>query len=287
MALTEVNSLGIKDLEVKTGDIAADAITGAKIADDAIDSEHYAAGSIDGEHIANDQIDSQHYAAASIDNEHLADDAVDSDELAAGSVDIAHLAAGTDGKIITWDANGDAAVVGPGTDGQVLTSTGAGSPPAFEDAAGGGELKQIKWEHIASASTGNSAYQDTGFEIDWTQTDASHYTMAKLEGAYKNTMWYSNPPPRLYVRLLRDGTEVRNWEFSHTNVNTDNTLNEDGGGGYDFHRSESLCLPYTYSDDTSQHTWKVQFKEVATTHYGGIELVHCYFSLQEYGNYGN
>ena len=40
MALTEINSLGIKDAEVKTADIAADAVTGAKIADDAVGSEH-------------------------------------------------------------------------------------------------------------------------------------------------------------------------------------------------------------------------------------------------------
>ena len=63
--------------------IAADAITGAKIADDAIDSEHYTDGSIDNAHIADDAIDSEHYAAGSIDNAHLADDAVDSDEIAA------------------------------------------------------------------------------------------------------------------------------------------------------------------------------------------------------------
>ena len=42
-----------------------------------------------------------------------------------------------DGKIITYDASGDPVHVGPGTDGQVLTSTGAGSPPAFEDAGSG------------------------------------------------------------------------------------------------------------------------------------------------------
>ena len=40
MALTEINSLGIKDSEVKTADIAADAINGDKIADDAVGSEH-------------------------------------------------------------------------------------------------------------------------------------------------------------------------------------------------------------------------------------------------------
>jgi len=106
--------------QVKTAGIAADAVTGAKVADD--------------------QIDSEHYIAASIDNEHLANNAVDSDELAAGSVDIAHLATGTDGQIITWGADGAATAVGPGTDGQVLTSTGAGSAPAFETISTGGGL---------------------------------------------------------------------------------------------------------------------------------------------------
>tara|TARA_R100000781_G_scaffold31242_1_gene22729 strand:+ start:269 stop:1591 length:1323 start_codon:yes stop_codon:yes gene_type:complete len=45
------------------------------------------------------------------------------------------LADGTDGQILTYDANGVVTAVGPGSDGQVLTSTGAGSPPAFENAA--------------------------------------------------------------------------------------------------------------------------------------------------------
>ena len=53
--------------------IAADAITGAKIADDAINSEHYTDGSIDNAHIADDAIDSEHYAAGSIDTAHIAD----------------------------------------------------------------------------------------------------------------------------------------------------------------------------------------------------------------------
>ena len=47
MALTEITSLSIKDAEVKTADIAADAVTAAKIADDVINSEHIAAGAID------------------------------------------------------------------------------------------------------------------------------------------------------------------------------------------------------------------------------------------------
>ena len=106
--------------------IAADAITGAKIADDAIDSEHYTDGSIDNAHIADDAIDSEHYAAGSIDTAHIADN----------QITLAKMAGGTDGNIISYDASGDPVAIATGSDGQVLTSTGAGSPPAFEDASG-------------------------------------------------------------------------------------------------------------------------------------------------------
>ena len=64
MALTEINSLGIKDGEVKTDDIAADAVTGAKIADDAINSEHYTDASIDTAHIADDAVTADKLANA-------------------------------------------------------------------------------------------------------------------------------------------------------------------------------------------------------------------------------
>ena len=53
------------------------------------------------------------------------------------AVTLAKMASGVDGVIITYDASGNPVHVGPGSDGQVLTSTGAGSPPAFADAAGG------------------------------------------------------------------------------------------------------------------------------------------------------
>ena len=128
--------------QVKTAGIAADAVTGAKIADDAINSEHYTDGSIDNAHVADDQINSEHYAAASIDHEHLANDCVDGDNISDDSIGAEHiadnavglaaLAHGTDGNLITFDASGAPAYVATGNDGQVLTSTGAGSPPAFE-----------------------------------------------------------------------------------------------------------------------------------------------------------
>ena len=72
MALTQVTKSGI----------TADAVDATKIADNAVDSEHYTDGSIDNAHIADDAIDSEHYATGSIDTAHIADDAVDADKLA-------------------------------------------------------------------------------------------------------------------------------------------------------------------------------------------------------------
>jgi hypothetical protein len=59
--------------------------------------------------------------------------------LADNAITLAKMAGGTDGNIISYDASGDPVAIATGNDGQVLTSAGAGAPPVFEDAAGGGE----------------------------------------------------------------------------------------------------------------------------------------------------
>ena len=69
--------------KVQSEFIAADAVTGAKIADDAIDSEHYTDGSID----------TAHLAADAVTGAKIADDAIDSEHYTDGSIDAAHLAA--------------------------------------------------------------------------------------------------------------------------------------------------------------------------------------------------
>ena len=76
-----VTSAKIQDGAVATADLAADAVTGAKIADDAIDSEHYTDGSIDHAHLANDCID----------GDNIQDDVVNSEHIAAGAVDLEHM----------------------------------------------------------------------------------------------------------------------------------------------------------------------------------------------------
>ena len=143
---------------VPAADIRADAITGAKIADDAIDSEHYTDGSIDNAHIADDAIDSEHYAAGSIDTAHLgdlqvttakiaadaitsakiADDAIDSEHYTDGSIDNAHIADDAidsehyvDGSIDIAHLADDAvtlAKMAAGTDGVIITYDASGNP---------------------------------------------------------------------------------------------------------------------------------------------------------------
>ena len=82
----------IKDGGVVTDELAADAVTGAKIADDAIDSEHYTDGSIDTAHIADLQVTTAKIAADAITGAKIADNALDSEHYTDGSIDTAHIA---------------------------------------------------------------------------------------------------------------------------------------------------------------------------------------------------
>ncbi len=71
--------------------IAADAITGAKIADDAINSEHYTDGSIDTAHIGDLQVTTAKIAADAVTGAKIADDAINSEHYTDASIDTAHI----------------------------------------------------------------------------------------------------------------------------------------------------------------------------------------------------
>jgi len=158
-----------------SGTVAAASVTGAEIADDSIDSEHYVDGSIDNAHIADDAIDSEHYAAASIDEPHLADNSVDSRAYVDGSIDPEHLAdnavtlakmaSGTDGNIISYDASGNPVAIATGSSGQVLTSAGAGAPPTFSTLSAGGGILQVicKQDSTRGSDSTNVGAGDTSY----------------------------------------------------------------------------------------------------------------------------
>ena len=69
-----------------------DSVTGAKIADDAIDSEHYTDGSIDAAHIASDAVTTAKILDDNITAAKMADNSIDSDAYVDGSIDAAHIA---------------------------------------------------------------------------------------------------------------------------------------------------------------------------------------------------
>ena len=78
--------------QVGTGLIANDAIDGTKIADNALNSEHYIDGSIDRVHLVADIIDGTKLADDAVDSAHVAADSLDSEHYAPGSVDTTALA---------------------------------------------------------------------------------------------------------------------------------------------------------------------------------------------------
>ena len=97
-SLTTVGTIGTgtwNGTAIASSYIAADAITGAKIADDAIDSEHYTNGSIDNAHLAADAVTGAK----------IADDAINSEHYTDASVDFAHIQNVAANSILGRNAN--------------------------------------------------------------------------------------------------------------------------------------------------------------------------------------
>jgi len=115
----------IKDLGVATAELAADAVTGAKIADNAIDSEHYTDGSIDTAHIAND--------------------AVTADKLANTAVSANTYGSGSAIPVITVDAQGR--ITG-------VTTAAASSDLTISDTSSTTEVITLGSEHLKFTGSG-------------------------------------------------------------------------------------------------------------------------------------
>ena len=104
--------------------IAADAITGAKIADDALDSEHYTDGSIDTAHLAADAITGAKIADDAINSEHNTDGSIDTAHIADNQVTVGKLADLSRGSVIYGNASAATAELTKGSANTVLTSDG-------------------------------------------------------------------------------------------------------------------------------------------------------------------
>ena len=76
-------SVDIKDAAIIRSKIATDAVDGTKLADNAVNSEHYTDGSIDLVHMSANSVDSDQYVDGSIDLAHLSANSVDSSKILA------------------------------------------------------------------------------------------------------------------------------------------------------------------------------------------------------------
>ena len=151
--------------------LAADSITGAKIADNAIDSEHYTDGSIDTAHIADSQVTVGKMAANSVDSDQYVDGSIDTAHIADDQVTLAKMAGLARGKIIVGDSSGNPAALAIGTNGYVLKSDGTDIAWAADADTAALTTEQV--QDIAGAmfssntETGITAtYQDADGTID-------------------------------------------------------------------------------------------------------------------------
>jgi len=149
-----INSEHYTDASIDLAHLSADSVDGSKIADNAINSEHYTDGSIDNAHIADDQIDSEHYVDGSIDTAHIADGQVTIAKLATavltGATDIgADLA---DADLILVD-DGAGGTLRKAALSRIKTYAGGGNTPGFQ-------------AHASSAQTGVSDSTWTKVTLD-------------------------------------------------------------------------------------------------------------------------
>ena len=95
-----INTAMIEPLAVTIAKIGADAVDGTKIADDAINSEHYVDGSIDTAHIGDLQVTTAKIEADAVTEAKIADDAVGQDQLKSVSTLLIKNSAGSTLKTI-------------------------------------------------------------------------------------------------------------------------------------------------------------------------------------------
>ena len=91
----------------------------------------------------------------------LTNKTINASQLINATVSLSKLANGTDGNLISYDASGAAVAVATGNASQVLTSAGAGAPPVFADAAGGGTSWQAVKTGAYTAVAGEGVFVNT------------------------------------------------------------------------------------------------------------------------------
>ena len=208
----------------------SDAIDGGSA--DAVDANQLAAGS------------SRRYIAVDDTNWYTATVAVD---VADNSITLAKMAGGTDGNIISYDASGDPVAIATGDDGEVLTSAGAGAPPAFEAAAGGGgKILQVQsMTYTTRVDNNTDTFVATG--LTDTITCASTSNKVLITGAV--TGCYKAGNVMLEFRMTKGGSNLIQIIDMHNYSNSSDRM--------------ISSLPFAYVDSpssTSELTYAIEFR---------------------------
>ena len=222
------DAIRVKDLGITTAKLAADSVTGAKIGDDEINSEHYADGSIDTAHIGGLQVTTAKIAADAITGAKLADNAVNSEHYTDGSIDRVHLAADiVNGTKIADDsidsehiANGSVDNIHLANDGVTIGST---------DVSLGGTITALVGLTDLDLTSGNKTIFDT-------------------VGSHVITMGASGTTITIPGNLIVTGTQTISNET--VKVVSDNTLQFEGATGTDAAHELDLTTAVLSGDQT-------------------------------------
>jgi len=243
-------------ITVKTGGIAADAVTDAKIADDVVGTEHLTANEVDTAALKGDAVTGAELADNAVNSEHYTDGSIDTVHIGDNQITLAKMAGGTDGNIISFDASGDPVAIATGNDGQVLTSTGAGSPPAFEAIPGGGKILQVIYASTTAEKVVSSAtFVDTGLTAAITPSASNSKVLVICE---ISSIGKASSNTRVVLKLFKGSSALITFaqEVGETG---DNSTNKVGNSG---------CTYLDSPNSTSELTYKVQMNSGAGSSYG-------------------
>jgi len=205
-------------ITVKTGGIAADAVTDAKIADDVVGTEHLTANEVDtaalkgdavtGAELADNAVNSEHYTDGSIDTVHLADG-----QVTIGKLATAVLTGATDIGAAIVDA--DLFLVDDGAGG-TLRKTAASRLKTF---IGGGITMADAWRTSATAT-----FSGAGFiTANWERVDTDQYGTIGT-GVSESSGVFTFPATGIYliqatVSIVPDGIRTYTGGQIHITVN--------------------------------------------------------------------
>ena len=239
-----IDTAHIADLNVTTGKIAADAITGAKIADNAINSEHYTDGSIDTAHIAADQITEAKIADNAISEEHL--------DVTAVTGHTAETSIADGDTILIHDAS--ASALRKMTKANFVSGVGGTNTPLFRVYAGS------NW-NVSNGATSTIPFNSSSFNPQSKFNFSTYKFTPTVSGTY---FFYSN------IKMSSSGDQNLFEIYLKKNTDTvaSKTIRGSGTG------SLSLDISTTIDSDTDDEFYiqMYQASSGSITNYGGHNI---------------